>query len=612
MTERSAYPPKCRQCPMWSRSQGYCPPDPVTPRTKLIVYGESAGEDEARIGRGFVGLAGAVLREAELRAGFDVPMPEKQRAPDGKLRPVHLDNGGEVAHANVVCCRPPANKFPGPEVVEYCWKVHSRVHEEYARSGLPVVACGANASQALSGFRLKILSTRGTLLPFRDRSGWFLSTLHPSYLCRMSGAAAGQDHLRPLLALDLVKAAKCLTPRMPQGRTLSPADLRWMLEGLQPELVSVDIEGRDGKPSLVGFSWPDDSPAGTYYSCWWSDELKTFMQDLFADESIQFVFHNGSYDVLELQQAGVPMPRRAWWDTIVMAAVVNQDLPLRLESQVLTYVSGAVAWKGLVDHTAGPDVETSRVLQYKDLWQRVQAATEVSTDWNWRARYQLYNGLDVTWTLELCQQLRQSMGRQLRTYTLLHQPLQRPLLEMGNRGMPVDPSRMKQLRQECLNREARAQELLTRVGHKVLLRMAVDAYLEVRRLREARRQEREAWKASGGKGRPKFSQAAELTKARTRYKARRVALAAGFNMDSPMQRVALLMSLGIKVPKDRKTKGATTNEKMLTKVLKRIETGTLRVTKGRRDLAIEVLNAMMAGKKYATIRRNFLERGLEG
>ena len=131
------------------------------------------------------------------------------------------------------------------------------------------------------------------------------------------------------------------------------------------------------------------------------------------------------------------------------------------------------------------------------------------------------------------------------------------------------------------------------------------------KLRRERAEERAEWKAQGGKGRPKFSKAKEMTKARTQLKARQAALDAGFNVDSPMQRIALLESLGLKLIKDRGTKGKTTNEKALEKLKGRLEKGTLKMPKERKARALEVLQALLDGKKFATVRRNFLQRKLE-
>ena len=88
----------CQACPLSrTRTQAVPGDGPVTAR--IMAVGEAPGETEDRVGRPFVGAAGQLL--TRLLAG------------------VGLDRG-DLYIANVLKCRPPANRDPQPEEVEAC------------------------------------------------------------------------------------------------------------------------------------------------------------------------------------------------------------------------------------------------------------------------------------------------------------------------------------------------------------------------------------------------------------------------------------------------------------------------------------------------------------
>ena len=74
------YPNSCYGCPLLTGHPGtdFVPPDKLTSRTKLVVYGEAGGAEEAQLGAGFVGKSGRLLRWAEQAAGLDVAQVEQE------------------------------------------------------------------------------------------------------------------------------------------------------------------------------------------------------------------------------------------------------------------------------------------------------------------------------------------------------------------------------------------------------------------------------------------------------------------------------------------------------------------------------------------------------
>lgn len=570
------HPPHCDGCSFRPRSQGYCPPSPITAKTKLVIWGESPGADEVMQGVGFVGRAGQALRQACRRAGLDVPSSDQ---PDG----------GEVSWRNTVACRPPGNEWPGDEVAAECMKRHRSIHDQ-AWGRVPVVACGANAARVLTGWRESVLATRGSWL-LTPGGHPVLFTLHPSYIVRGEGDAT-QDKFRPVLALDLHKALLNRGVIYPKIRFGSAGNMLTAFDGAQPKAVSVDIEGMD-EPTLVGVSWDGIET----WASWWDASTREAMKKIFESPSTK-IFHNAIFDLTQLEKYGLPVPER-WVDTIVLAKNFDPEMPKGLQFQTLVHVPESTAWKGLVDHEKlqGCSPENSR---YRELHARWRGLRRQSVPRDWKGWYVFYHGLDLAWTRRLAAEMGQH-PHEMGVYERFDMPIQKILLRMGQRGLPMDVEERERFRVEFLEKERAAGEVLQRAGEKILRKRALVEALALRKLLAQRRAERR-------EGDRKFSRAAELSKVRTRLKARHATLEKGFNVDSSAQRVALLVEeFGVTLPISRKTHSVTTDDTALEGLLEKLERGTLKYRKGvdAGQLA-EVLTALVEGKKYATLRRNFL------
>jgi uracil-DNA glycosylase family 4 len=130
------------------------------PSAKLMLIGEGPGADEDRLGRPFVGAAGALLDKILAAAGFD------------RRRDVYI--------ANVVKCRPPYNRTPEPDERAACWP-NLRAQIRLVQPTI-VVLLGATALQA-------VIDPQGRIT--RDRGRWvvkegmhFMPTYHPAALLR--------------------------------------------------------------------------------------------------------------------------------------------------------------------------------------------------------------------------------------------------------------------------------------------------------------------------------------------------------------------------------------------------------------------------------------------
>lgn len=125
-----------------------------------MLIGEAPGAEEDRLGDPFVGQAGRLL--------------------DNMLAAIGLERGTNVYIANVLKCRPPGNRNPGPEEVAKCTP-HLLRQIELVKPRL-ILAMGRFAAQTLLDTDASIASLRGKL--HRYAGVPLIVTYHPAYLLR--------------------------------------------------------------------------------------------------------------------------------------------------------------------------------------------------------------------------------------------------------------------------------------------------------------------------------------------------------------------------------------------------------------------------------------------
>jgi uracil-DNA glycosylase family 4 len=125
-----------------------------------LIVGEAPGEQEDLQGEPFVGQAGKLL--------------------DNMLRAVGLDRRRNVYIANVLKCRPPANRNPAPEEVAQC-EPFLRRQVELLQPRI-ILAMGRFAVQSLLGSSEPIGKLRGRAHQYMGVP--VIVTYHPAYLLR--------------------------------------------------------------------------------------------------------------------------------------------------------------------------------------------------------------------------------------------------------------------------------------------------------------------------------------------------------------------------------------------------------------------------------------------
>lgn len=152
----------CRRCKLWS-GRTHIVFGVGNPKAKIMFVGEGPGRDEDLQGEPFVGRAGQLLTDI-ITKGMGL-----------KREDVYI--------ANVIKCRPPANRNPEPDEVESC-EPFLKKQVELIRPQI-IVALGKFAVQTLLRSKVPITRLRGI---WHDYHGIkLMPTFHPAYLLRNPG-----------------------------------------------------------------------------------------------------------------------------------------------------------------------------------------------------------------------------------------------------------------------------------------------------------------------------------------------------------------------------------------------------------------------------------------
>ena len=159
------------------------------PDAGLMVVGEAPGREEDRLGRPFVGRSGQLL--------------DRLLAEEAGMR------REQVYIANVVKCRPPANRNPLPEEIEACRPyLHEQVRLIRPRV---VLTLGNFSTRLLLGTGAGITQLRGRTYPWGPpgdggrRGAVIVPTFHPAAALRGGGEVLARmraDFVRVKEVLD--------------------------------------------------------------------------------------------------------------------------------------------------------------------------------------------------------------------------------------------------------------------------------------------------------------------------------------------------------------------------------------------------------------------------
>jgi len=168
---------QCTLCKELADSRTQTVPGQGDPNARLVFVGEGPGEEEDRQGLAFVGRAGQLLTKM--------------------IESINLTRD-QVFIANILKCRPPANRTPTPDEIANCWPYLMRQLEILR----PKILCalGGVAAQTLLQTRDGITRLRGRFHPYRGTL--LMPTFHPAYLLRNYTKDARQKVYDDLLQIQ--------------------------------------------------------------------------------------------------------------------------------------------------------------------------------------------------------------------------------------------------------------------------------------------------------------------------------------------------------------------------------------------------------------------------
>lgn len=173
--------PKCGACKLYLGCKSPKMPVSGQGRRKVMILGEAPGETEDDLGRPFVGRAGRHLREVLDKIGVD------------------LDR--DCWTTNALICRPPKNKTPTDNQVDWCRpNVQQTLRDLHPEVIIPL---GKVAVRSLLGGLWRddvgpMLRWVGWRMPCQALNAWVCPTWHPSFLIREENPVADRQFERCL------------------------------------------------------------------------------------------------------------------------------------------------------------------------------------------------------------------------------------------------------------------------------------------------------------------------------------------------------------------------------------------------------------------------------
>ena len=319
---------------------------PVKPfKTRLAIVGEAPGAVELGQKKAFVGPSGQLLNKALDVTGF----PPRE----------------EIFVTNALLCRPPNQKPKLKEAIRTC---QPRLFEELEQVRPEVVLVLGNiAMHAITGnYDLRITQEQGRVLESKYLPGVkIVPMLHPAAILRAPG-----DYKTFYAAMS--KAQRVFSG----GEISDPGNVTWKVvdteeklsEALevisQKELIAADIE-------TTGLNSRRDTilVLGVAY-----EKNKAFVfppemirKELFEIPSVQWIWHNGKFDINFLRRRGYPA--EVHHDTQLASYALNEHGGVHSLEAVATRVLGAPAYKHKAKEKSGG--KGFAHLPWEDLCERV-------------------------------------------------------------------------------------------------------------------------------------------------------------------------------------------------------------------------------------------------
>lgn len=407
----------CEGCPFHGPKVG----GKGVPDAKLVVVGESPGNEERRQGIPFAGSSGRVLHSI-------IPAEE-------------------ALYVNAFQCVPPKGDKKAKMLAKATQACRGRAIREISEHPRRVIlALGNAALWTLTGnYGLKITQERGKLLPSEFAELGVIPAIHPAAIMRGTGSYRQfTEDLR--YALELSRGALPRAWEKAKFKVINTeADIKDALQKLSAaKELTGDIETSSLSPLTGKILSIGISRSGKMVYCF-DGSAAPRLQNLIESPTIKWCWHNGKFDVKWFHHLGIKA--RVDDDTMLMSYALDENPGVHGLETVSSDILGAPDYKFMVQPYL-PNKAASYELIPRD----------VLMD---------YMSIDVGNTAKLRTILRARVAENKHTerlYTKMLIPASAMLTEVEKRGMYVDLERVEENGTRLIAEMARVKEKIQRIA----------------------------------------------------------------------------------------------------------------------------------------------------
>lgn len=288
-------PFKCTRCNLHlSKGHHYVLPSGDPHTAKIVIVGEAPGAQESIEGKPFVGKSGQLLRQVLAEVGISET---------------------DICITNVVLCRPPGNRQPTIDEINFC-RPYFNWFLEQCKNVRVIVPLGGTALQATLGLQ-KIMDKRGSM--FRKEDRVYIPTFHPAAVLRnmnyystwandfktINQFATGVIEKGTYKLIETLEMANKIFDRLEQT-DLFALDLETSTDNPNDEISQFTRDEILG----ISFSWLEKT--GVYLPLCnglervWAPDVERYLIDrlkkVCSRPEVKIVFANGKFDVKFLKR----------------------------------------------------------------------------------------------------------------------------------------------------------------------------------------------------------------------------------------------------------------------------------------------------------------------
>lgn len=396
-------------------------PNLIRPNSKILLVGESPGEEEERQGEPFVGLSGQLLMDTLSRFGI---------------------SRDDVSLANLCQYRPRGNKFELLRGSDQLREGERELRNIIAEGSFNVVGALGNEPLTYLCGKYGISKYRGSILPSSISERKIVSTFHPAYITRNEGEY-------PTFAAD-VKRIVDESQRPDLAYTernyfISPG-YDWLEQNkeryLNALVMSCDIESIKDTTTILchGFA----ISANESFCLPHNSMYLPYIMELYESQAAK-IFHFGIFDTEMLHVNGIEVNNYIH-DTYILQHALQPELPRGLD--YLTSI-----------HTREPYYKSEGRADIPD-------NTKAWSDKVDKNKLYVYNCKDAAVTYEIFERLIEDLDEDTQAVYEYEISINRMAVEIGRNGMLMDKEKKEYMEMALTQKWSKLQFALNMMAGK--------------------------------------------------------------------------------------------------------------------------------------------------